>query len=93
MNIYIYKAAPSINVICFSIYTYICICLRPKGRGRKLVGQGEMCMREYVARPFECHFLIRNELPFDVADLLTAAYHDLLARMHHSHSTTLPLTS
>ena len=61
--------------------------LRPKGRGRKLVGQGEMCMREYVVRPFECHFLIRNELPFDVADLLTTAYHDLLARMHHNHST------
>ena len=30
---------------------------------------------------------------FDVADMLAAGYHDILARMHHNHSTTFPLTS
>ena len=64
--------------------------LRPKGRGRRLVAQGEMCLREYVARPFECHFLTWNQLPFDVADTWTAAYHDILARMHHK---IIPQTS
>ena len=34
-----------------------------------------------------------NKLPFYVADFLTAAYHDLLARMRHNRSTTFSLTS
>ena len=34
-----------------------------------------------------------NKLPFDVAGTLTAADHDILARMHCNHSTTLPQTS
>ena len=38
-------------------------------------------------------FLNWNKLPFSVADMLTAAYHDILSRMHHNRSTTLPLTS
>ena len=64
--------------------------LEPKGRGRKLVGQGEMCIERICGATFECHFLNWNKLPFDVADALTAAYHDILAGMHHNHSTTLP---
>ena len=32
-------------------------------------------------------------LPFGVADTLTAVYLDILAHMHHTHSTTLPLIS
>ena len=46
-------------------------------------------MREKVARPFECNFWTWNKLSFSVADMLKAAYHDILARMHHNHSTTL----
>ena len=38
-------------------------------------------------------FLTWNMLPFDIAGTLTAAHHDILARMHHNHYTSLPLTS
>ena len=65
----------------------------PKGRGRKLVGQREMCIERIYGATFWMWFLERNKLPFDVADTLTAVYHDILARMHHNHPTTLPLTS
>ena len=62
-------------------------------KGRKIVGQGDMCIERICGATFACHFSYGNKLPFDVADTLTAAYHDVLARMHHNHSTTLPLTS
>ena len=38
---------------------------------------------------FECGVLVWNKLQFDVADMLTTSYHDILAGMHHNHSTTL----
>ena len=67
--------------------------LRTKGKGRKLVGQGEVCIERICGATFECHFLTWNKLRFDVADTLAAAHYDILVRMHHNHSTTFPLTS
>ena len=63
--------------------------LEAKGKGTK----ASWARRDVYS--LECHFLNWNKLPFDLADTLTAAYHDILATMHHdhNHSTTLPLTS
>ena len=78
------------------IYTHRIHSLRPwgqRGGGESSLGKERCVLRGYAARPFECHCLSWNKLPFDAADTLTAAHHDILARMHHNHSTTLPLTS
>ena len=62
--------------------------LQNKAKGQKLVGQRGMCIERTCGATFWV-----SVLPFGVADPLTAKYHDILARMHHNHSTTLPLTS
>jgi len=75
---------------CADSFSHLIAYLRPKGRGRKLVGQGACIERICVATFWMPFFELKS---FDVADTLTAAYHGILAHMHHNHSTTLPLTS
>ena len=65
---------------CADSFSHLIAYLRPKGRGRKLVGQGACIERICVATFWMPFFELKS---FDVADTLTAAYHGILAHMHH----------
>ena len=72
---------------CAHSFSHLIAYLRPKGRGRKLVGQGACIERICVATFWMPFFELKS---FDVADTLTAAYHGILAHMHHNHSNQWP---